>query len=368
MIKTRQLTLAAAVLVAGQAYAAPELYGHLFLGALYEYKKETTTTPAIGNTPAKSKTEETKARPTMQSAGSRVGIKGDHKLNPTVDLEYQLEYNVLLHDVDKDRSTLFVPRNTYIGLKHKDYGSLRFGRLLTFDSDEIDTNKAWAYSDATVSPFSYEGQRANNTLAYYSPKLNNNKTQFVASYTMGESGRGGGSFDVFNNEVPAEAKREFAVIGATHEIDFAANRKATLGSTYTYAGKQFNALRGTVSYDIDDKLNLSGAVQRTDYNTKFNEFGVMLGASYEVDGLLSVSKPLNVYAQIGHSNNYKGYRASQLTVASVGATYDINDNLMAYSSISSLNKSEPTYKEDLKAFEHNKTKVGAFEVGLSYGF
>lgn len=340
-VKTYQLPLIAAIALAtSQAQAAPEIYGRLYLGAMHQTEK--TTSPDGVSI----KTDTT----TLESGGSRIGFKGKEPLNDKLDIEYRLEYRTAL-DTD-DKSQHFTPRNTWLGVSHKDYGTLRVGRILTPDDDIDWADQSYNYSDAAGTPFGYASQRANNAILYLSPKFNKDQTQFIAYYGMDEDRKSGGNFKTFVNDTQTSISRDFGLVGLTHEVALPNKRTAFVGATYTHAGSDFNALRGTVSYDVNEKLNLATMAQQVDYNSNNNELGAIVSAYYKIN------KPLHVYAQVGHTKNYGGYKDSKATNASLGAIYFIKDNLRAYGTTSMLDKK----------VNQQSTKVNAIEAGLRYDF
>lgn len=116
-------TLAIATLTA-ETFAAPQISGRLYLSALYDNidnKEHNTVTQTISNTKSD--------RLSLNSAGSRVRLTGEEKLTKDIDLEYRLEYSIFLDNDGEGKN--FSARNTYLGFKHDDYGTVRVGRIFT---------------------------------------------------------------------------------------------------------------------------------------------------------------------------------------------------------------------------------------------
>lgn len=342
-----------------QAFAEPKVSGRLYLSTLYD-NVETKTTDVSTGVMTKSKTDRT----TLNSSGSRIRVTGSEKLTDKIDLDYRLEYSVFLDNDGAGKN--FAARNTYLGLKHKDYGTVLVGRLYTPDDDIDYVDQSYLYASGTGLPFSYFGQRTNNTIQYVSPKFNQDKTQIKLHYAMdedvgattGDVNNHGGAFTVFNKGVPTTQKRDMIVGHILHE-----DTKFDAGVAYTHAG-DFNSLRAMVSVKPNEQLTVGVMAQQTDYNNAKKELGALLSGYYKVNG------NTDVYAQAGHTKNYEGYKDGEKTIASAGVIKWLkNDGGVRLRAFGTLAYADTT------TFEHSnnqwskvQSEAVGVEAGLRYDF
>lgn len=354
-------TLAIATLTA-ETFAAPQISGRLYLSALYDNidnKEHNTVTQTISNTKSD--------RLSLNSAGSRVRLTGEEKLTKDIDLEYRLEYSIFLDNDGEGKN--FSARNTYLGFKHDDYGTVRVGRIFTPDDDIDYVDQSYLYASGSGLPFSYGGQRTNNTIQYISPKFNNGKTQIKLHYAMDENSDNnhGGKFTTFHDGVTKKQERDMIVGHILHE-----DTKYDAGISYTHAG-EFSALRGMVSYKPNKKLTIGVIAQQTDYDSGNKELGAL------VSGLYSLDKTTNLYAQVGHASNYEGHKDGEQTKASIGAIKSLkNDDgirLRTFGSLSYLDQTSYSYKDrqdgngnTVKDLVRSEQNGFGLEVGLRYDF
>lgn len=197
----KKIALASAVALASvtAAHAAPTVYGKIFLTGDYvdtnydsNYKVNTGTTAAPNwRTPK----DDTSFR--LNSNASRVGFKGTEPLTANTDLVYQLEYGV---DVDSNSNNRandnqqFYARNTFLGVSNKQYGTLLAGRhdtpfkLAKGDADVFNANSS-TFSIDNTGPVGYTNLgevRANNVIAYKSPKLTTFPVTFMVATSLSE--------------------------------------------------------------------------------------------------------------------------------------------------------------------------------------
>lgn len=305
-------TVLAVATLSTQALAEPKVSGRIYLSTLYDNIDTKTTTDG---TTTKSNSD----RVNLNSAGSRIRFTGDEKLNSTFDLHYFLEYGVKIDDdqaVDKEKHNNFFARNAYIGLKHKDYGTVRFGRIYTPDDDIDYVDNGYLYASGASTPYSYFGQRTNNTIQYIKP-LNNDKTQIKFHYALDEDvkvfkkgdaiNNHGGTATTLVNGKKVDTKRDIAVAHVLHEGD-----KFDAGLAYTYAG-DFNAIRGMFNYKPTKDFSIGVMAQQVDYNSGNNELGALVSSYFKV------TDSIDGYAQAGYAENYEGWKDGEKTTASIGA-------------------------------------------------
>lgn len=357
MKHTTLYALVAFGLASQAAFAAPTISGRVDGFLTYEAIKTDTTNLVTGVTTSTS-TNSAK----LNGSGSRVGLKGQENLAQDLDVLYNLEYRLGLDQKEKGN---FEQRNTYLGLEHKNYGTVLAGRIYTIDSDIDMVDQAAGYGEDTGVPFSYQGQRANNTVIYKSPKFNNNNTQVSVQYGMNE-GVDAGSFELRNNNSVRTINREFGVVNVSHQMG-----KTYLGAAYTTAG-QFNALRGVVSHELNDKITAGVIMQQVDYGSPNKELGALASATYKVND------KLESYIQAGHTNNYGGFADTSHTNAQVGTTYRFNKQARWITTLGTSNKVARNYisaKMDPATqineparFDKVRTRVLSIDTGLRYDF
>jgi len=117
----------------------------------------------------------------MNSNASRIGFKGIHELNDSVDVVYQAEFQV---DIDGDAEDVFTGRNQFIGLRGG------FGEVLLGKNDSIlkqSQGKMDLFSDYNGDiKVLWKGEnRLSNTVTYKSPKFS--YFQLAATYIVADS-------------------------------------------------------------------------------------------------------------------------------------------------------------------------------------
>lgn len=352
----KKLPLALCTILASTAYAAPTIYGSGYTGFLYEPTTTTTTNLTTNAATAKKETGDIFQYPTV-----RLGLRGSEDINNELSANYKLEYKA---DVEKDKVNL-TPRDTYIGLTHKNYGEIQVGRMPTLHSNIDSVDNSYLYAQGADTPFSYGFQRLDNAIVYKSPKFNSDNTQIMAQYAF-RSDKGGVPFTTRDwvNKSYIEVKRELAAVGLSHKMG-----KSEIKATYTQAGKDFKALRGVVSGEVNDKLNVGVMGQMTDYfasSKSAKELGAMVGVTYQY------SEPLGLYAQAGYATNYGGHPEGKKAVGSAGITYELNKNITLYGSASGMNSTEVDHAFDdkTKLYKNKKQDIKAMgvETGVYFKF
>lgn len=339
------------------AYAAPTLYGYGYTAVLYEPTTTTKTDLTTNASTTEKETEDVVQYPTL-----RVGLKGSEDINETLSVNYKLEYGTGFDD----KKINLKPRDTYVGLKHKTYGELRAGRMLTTDALIDEVNIAYLYGTGTAAPFLFDGQRVDNALLYKSPKFNNDNTQISLQYALADKA-GKGLFEKRDWIAKSYVKVNSNVgsVGVTHKMD-----KTTLAATYLQAGKDFKVVRGVVSSELTDKLSVGVMAQATNYFASSPksaiEKGVLASANYQY------SEPLGVFVQAGYGVNYGGHPDGKMMVGSLGTTYDYTKNIKLYASISGADTTEVNHAFDdkTKLYKNEKThtKGLAAETGVHFKF
>lgn len=319
-MKKLLLTSAIAVLSVGVAQAAPTVYGKAFL-SLDGAKVDTdvTTNGVKQSTSANERTQ-------LKSNGSRIGFKGSESLSENTDLMYQLEYRV---EVDGDfhtervatdkkddkgetvytnasRTRSFEPRDTYVGLANKQFGTVKVGRLSTIDGevDYANVAKGGVYGGDGI--IGYDGHRTNNAVSYETP--NYNGLSFLGMYVMKE--------DRANT-----LDREAFVAAVKYEPE---DFPVKVGGAYTKIGAQ-NVMRVSGAYQVTDNLGFGALYQNTQYIKGGDRENTLA-----VSGTFSTSTPWAFYTQLDSANNVGGAKDTKAQRIVLGSTYAFNKATTAH--------------------------------------
>lgn len=332
----KKLVLASAIaaLSITAAQAAPTIYGKIVM-----------TTDVID-----SDTDDS-TRGSLNTAGSRIGVKGAEALTANTDLVYQLEYRIR---PDNNDGEALQSRDTYIGLSNKTYGTLLAGRLSALD-DMID------YADVSVGGVvggddllvAFNEPRANNAFAYVSPSYNGLK--FLGMYSM----------DELNTTQPDLKNEELGVgpldveaygVGLKYEPE---NLPVRGGVTYISTANipalddKITELRVSGSYDVTPALTVGALYQNTDWTKEDKENGYTLSAKYKT------ATPWSVYGQLDYVDNFAGVSDREKQRAILGGEYAFNKAATGHVYAGYL-KDKAANRDD-----QNEVGVGA---GLEYNF
>ena len=293
-MKKLLLASAVAALSIVTAQAAPTIYGKAFL----------TLDVQDGNKNSDSKD----SRSQLNSNASRLGVKGSENLTANTDLIYQLEYRL---DVDADGGRNWESRDTYLGLSHKQYGTLVTGRLTAIDSyvDYANVAQGGVVGGDNVLA-SFDGERANNAFAYFSPEREG--IQFMGMYVMDETKVGSGK--------PNDSLgRDAFGIGAKYEP---ANLPVKAGISYIQAGDATKAARVSGAYALNPALTVGALYQNTNLGKNLKkENAFTVSANYKV-----AQTPWTAYGQVDVVDNVRGYKNVEKQRLVVGGQYAFNKN------------------------------------------
>lgn len=208
-MKKLLLASAVAALSVSAAHAAPTVYGKAFLTVDAGNAKDTYKSGIV-------QTTEDINTSGLNSNSSRIGLRGSEALTADIDVVYKLEYGINIDNGDdtvsrvvgvkpkldksgnvvvdkgqvqyepdfeneKIKKDQFYARDTYLGLAHKQYGTLLAGRLTTIDDNVDFASVLKASNVADIGP-TFSAPRANNAFAYVSPERNG--AQFLAMYAF----------------------------------------------------------------------------------------------------------------------------------------------------------------------------------------
>lgn len=292
------------------AHATPTIYGALYPKAYTAYIK--TTDKATGKT-----TNQT-PRPLVYDDGSRIGVRGNVDLENDYKVSYRTEWR-LSHD-NEVRS--WEPRDMWVGLGHKTYGTIKAGRMLTPEP----------YIEYGTQMVSVDGHRTNNSIRYESPTIKN--TQVMAQYFMDE-----------NNETDSFGTDGYAV-SIKHEKE----DKYAIAAAYAYANAKKalhgdmtkDAFRATGYFKPTNTLKLGTLYQQNRYNEAdrpLTEQALSLDIAY-------TGKPsYTYYGYVGHARNFDGRKGSQ-TILGGGLEKEFNQNVAGGFDISVSKEDYPTVKTE----------------------
>ena len=292
-MKKLLLATAVAALSVSAAQAAPTVYGKAFL-TLDLVEADVDVSGPGGS--AEINADE---RTSLNSNASRIGLKGSEALTSNTDLLYQLEYGI---DVDAN-SDQFYSRDTYLGLKNAQYGTLLAGRLTAID-DYVDfanvTQGGVLGGDAVLA--SFDAPRVNNSFAYFSPDYNG--MQFMAMYGMDE--------DNFIDE------ENIAGVAGKYEMGPMNAGVSYIQSSGDSVGEFKKAIRVSGNYAISPVVTLGALYQNTDLNTDDNE------NAFTLSGEMKTATPWTAYAQGDVISNFRGSSDGDAYRVAVGGKYAVN--------------------------------------------
>ena len=305
-MKKLLLATAVAALSVSAAQAAPTVYGKAFVTLDVNTGDNDTTTTTYnpdGSVLTSVKTSESAdGRSQLNSTASRIGFKGSEALTANTDLLYQLEYGINV-DADgngRDGQDQFYSRDTYLGLKNAQYGTLLAGRLTAID-DYVNfanvTQGGVLGGDNVLA--SYDAPRLNNSFAYFTPSYNN--MQFMAMYTMDE------------NNISDTADRDVFAVGGKYEMG-----PMNVGATYTQAGDELKVIRVSGNYAVNPVLTVGALYQNSDFDADKKE------NAFTLSGEMQTATPWTVYAQGDVVNNVLGTKDADTYRLVAGGKYAIN--------------------------------------------
>lgn len=363
-MKKLLLASAVAALSVSAAHAAPTVYGKAFLtvdasNTKATYKSGIIQTPEDINTSG------------LNSNSSRIGLRGSEALTADIDVVYKLEYGINIDNGDdtvkkvvgvkpkldkngqvqyepdfeneKIKKDQFYARDTYLGLAHKEYGTLLAGRLTTIDDNVDFASVLEANNVGDIGP-TFSAPRANNAFAYVSPERNG--AQFLAMY----------AFDSDTDEGSLANKDQYG-IGATYSTG-----PINAGASYIAYGKN-NHLRLSGNYAVSPTLT-AGALYQI---SKFDEVNSKKENTLIVSGEMKTATPWTAYGQVALIKNVKGKDDKSMGVG-VGGKYAFNKVATGhlYAGYVNSERKNPVIR-DIKYDSSKNTGFGV-GAGLEYRF
>ena len=361
-MKKLLLATAVAALSVSAANAAPTVYGKILLTTDYVDGNLTVKKDGSKLIDEDYSTTQLNSSGSSNVTGSRIGFKGAEALTANTDLVYQLEYGI---DVDADKGRNFRSRDTYIGLSNKQYGTLVAGSLYAIDDNINYAGQTVSLYDTYSTGFSVEaadeetadilgvkkgetvkflaswdGNRANNALAYFSPSYNG--LQFMGMYVMEEK-----------NSTDLWTESEAFGAGLKYEPT---NQPFRAGATYIKSS-DFSTARVSGAFDVNAATTLGALYQVTDLDKDKNENLFTLSGSYAIP-----ATKWKAYAQGDMVKNISGRDGLDGSRFVVGGKYGFNKATTGhvYAGYSKIEASEDGYELDASGF--------GIGTGIEYNF
>lgn len=303
-MKKLLLASAVAALSVTAAQAAPQVYGKAFLSVDHMEKGRTQ----------------------LNSNASRIGFKGSEPLTANTNVVYQLEYGI---DIDrgevfvdssnnngvpvtqKQKAAQFYGRDTYLGLSNKELGTVVAGRLTAIDDNVNYVSVAsGGLFDNSFGGAQWDGNRANNAIAYISPVRND--MQFYGMYVMDESK----VIDPKNPSYSDTLKRDGWGVAVKYEP---AGQPFRGGASYIGAGK-LNVVRLSGAYDVNPLITAGALYQMHDDGVKGSKKENVLAVS----GQYKTGTPWLAYAEAHFIKNAGNAQNAENTQFVVGGKYAFN--------------------------------------------
>ena len=304
-MKKLLLASAVAALSVSAANAAPTVYGKAYLTVDASNAKATSKSCLV-------QTKEDTNEKGLNSNSSRIGLKGSEALTANTDVVYQLEYGVAIDNGAKEQKQ-FTSRDTYLGLAHKEYGTLLAGRLTTIDNN-VDFARVLEGNNVGDIVPSFDGPRVNNAFAYVSPEYNG--VQFLGMYAFDSDTDKGGL-----------AKDDQFGVGATYSTG-----PINAGATYIHYGDD-NHIRLSGNYAVSPALTVGALYQISKFgvaakNQKASPlFDGNVGDKKEntliVSGEMKTATPWTAYGQVALIKNAAGFDDKSMGIG-VGGKYAFN--------------------------------------------
>lgn len=339
-MKKLLLASAVAALSITAAQAAPTVYGKVYL----------TLDAKDGNKNSAHKD----SRSQLNSNASRLGVKGAENLTNNIDLVYQLEYRL---DADANGKRNWESRDTYLGLAHKQYGTLVAGRLSAIDGHVDYANVLTGGvvgGDGVLA--SFDGDRANNAFAYFSPERNG--VQLMGMYVMDEDKSNASANAVAAGGAAARAAndnlgRDAFGLAAKYEPD---NMPVKAGASYIQAG-DLKVARVSGAYALSPALTAGALYQHTKFGKGMKkENTVAVSANYKV-----AQTPWTAYGQLDFVDNAGGGNNDAQRLA-VGGKYAFNKSTTGHVYSAYLRNKQTVASKKVNADSYG---IGA---GIEYKF
>lgn len=318
-MKKLLLTTAILALSTAAAHAAPTVYGRISLSLDTIHADERVHPDAPDEYHVKS------TRTKLNSTTGRIGVKGTEDISDDLSVFYQLEYGVT---PDSGSSTQFNSRDTFLGVKHKKYGALTFGRMTTPDImlEPYANMVSMAVDGGDNILAAVDRARLNNVVQYTSPTVNG-VTGYLY-YTLDENNVQ--DWPLRNNLYSATVKYE--PTGKPYRV----------GASYTEAPNQFKALRLAANYKVTPKTSVGAIYQNTDFGYLWGKDDAVQSRritkvsnasdehSYTVSVLHQTDTPWHLFTQYDYVDHAGGCEDAMKERLVVGGKYYFNKSTIGH--------------------------------------
>lgn len=330
------LSISAALLLPLSAQAAPKVYGQLNISAEV-YQKD-------NQNPATADEDYTR----LQSNASRFGVRGEDELTATLSAVYGIEWGLSADGEGTDLSQ----RNRFVGIKHKNLGTVKAGRFDTYLKNA--QGKTDLFNDFLGDiEFTIAGEdRANNAIGYESPSFKGlqfnvlSQTQDVAA----KATNGTSLSVVYDNKDIGL----YSALGVNKSI---VGRSALFG-----ASREGEGIRLAVAYNIADLTVNALYSTNENVNGKDGEKAYLLGAAYKLGDV--VLKAQYSTAEADDANKIAVGGLTERTAFSVGADYNITSKTRAFAWYTTREE----VKKDALVPVPNDVEETALALGVEHKF
>lgn len=335
-------TVLAIAALSSQAYADPKISGRV-VGSITPQNFTDKTTNLTQNT----ETTTSKRDRTLFQTDARLRFHGKEGLSDKLDFVYSLDYQLAI-DAQREPAN-FTSRDTYIGLEHKDFGKVHFGRLLHRDYFARVLPDASIYF-AGDTPWHSYSDRSNNVISLHSPSFGpDKKVNAVVNYGISEKSSESESYSGninYNGD----------------KLGLAAGFRSSKG---------FDTVTAATTYKITDNTKVGAAINQAKYAGRGTESATLVSFNQKL------ANDMTFFTHFGVADNYHGYKDGKKTnltagvyktIKKDGGTIEIfgSGNYANTTSFSVASEDkDATKKGDLVRTE---SKGALLEAGIGYFF
>lgn len=286
---------------------------------------------------------------TLESNKSRIGIRGEEKLNNDLSVIYQVEYGVSI-DGDSVNGPDLSQRDRFLGLRHNSLGTLRLGRMNTplkeaegpvdvFNGSRLDMENVFAGQE-----------RESNSIAYTSPKFADAITARLTHIT--EEGTGTGTSQ--SASIAYDKDGLYLAVALDNDVVGDAD-DGTLNSDFSFYGPSAEAdtIRLVAGINLSG-LRLGALYQQSEAEgagVQPEQTGYLLSAAYTLQKWTFKGQFAASEGEVGAAD------IGEITQLSVGADYQWTQSFKTYGFLGQFEFDDPA-----PASETDLTLVG---VGMS---
>lgn len=330
------LSISVALLLPLSAQAAPKVYGQLNISA-ESYQKDFQN-------PATADEDYTR----LQSNSSRFGVRGEDELTATLSAVYGIEWGIS----GDGEGTDLTQRNRFVGIKHKDLGTVKAGKFDTYLKTAQGKTDLFNDFIGDIQSTIAGEDRVNNAIGYESPSFKGlqfnvlSQTQDVAN----KATNGTSLSVVYDNKDIGL----YTALGLNKSI---VGRSALFGTA-----REGEGIRFAVGYTVS-ALNVN-AIYSTNENVNGNdgEKAYLLGAAYKLGDV--VLKAQYSTAEADDEAKVAVGGSTEKSSFSLGADYNITSKTRAFVWYTTLED----VKKDAVVPVANDVEETALALGVEHKF